>query len=51
MFLKGPVKNNDVVQVRDGNFVIYLWKLAGALVKPNGMRIHSYNPHGVMNAV
>ena len=27
------------------------WKQAGAFVKPKGILIHLYNPHGVTNAV
>lgn len=30
---------------------IHLWKAAGAFVRPNGIRIHSHNPHGVLKAV
>ena len=59
MVFEGFGEDNNVVQIRDAHLATKIsetalhetWKLAGTFVNPKGMRIHSYNPHGVIKAL
>ena len=49
VLFEGSRVDNDVVQV--DHLYISMENVAGALVKPKGIRLYSYRPDGVINAV
>ena len=61
VFLKGVTKYDNVIHCRYGTqtvsrksprqFSIKRWNAPGARERSNGIRTHSYRPHGVIKAV